>query len=121
MTGVLKKYERFEEILSKMERASKELGYDDFNTILTGGAAMNTCWMLEKTPACYFKIPRPENGGGSIWDFAASVCIVKEAGGVATDFYGKSLDLNRKESTYMNHKGVTFANSEEVAAYIQSL
>lgn len=117
----IKKYERYEEILEKMEKAAQELGHSEFKTVLTGGAGVNTCWMMQSPPACYFKIPRPDNGGGSIWDFAASTCIVKEAGGVATDFYGNPLDLNRADSSYMNHKGVIFASSEEVAEYIRKL
>lgn len=117
----IKKYERYEEVLSKMESFSQEAGYKNFKTILSGGAAMNTCWMMEKSHGCYFKIPRPKNGGGSIWDFAASSCIVIEAGGVATDFYGEPLDLNRKDSTFMNHKGAIFASSEKVAESIRKL
>jgi len=34
----------------------------------------------------------------SPWDFAAGVLLVEEAGGVATDFYGGSLDVLRKPS-----------------------
>ncbi|MCM8542904.1 MAG: hypothetical protein NE328_21735 [Lentisphaeraceae bacterium] len=117
----IKKYERYEELLRKMEKFSQVAGYKEFKTILTGGAAMNTCWMIEKAHGCYFKIPRPINAGGSIWDFAASACIVQEAGGVASDFYENPLDLNRTDSTYMNHKGAIFASSEEVSKYIQQL
>jgi len=117
----IKKYERYEDVLSKMEKASKELGYSRFETILSGGAAMNTCWMIEKEHACYFKIPRPKKGGGSIWDFAAAACIAKEAGAVATDFFGNPLDLNRIDSTYMNHKGAVFASSEDIASRVKEL
>ena len=117
----IKKYERYEEVVSKMKKAAEELGYSDFQQILTGGAAMNTCWMIEKSHGCYFKVPRPKRGGGSIWDFAASSCIVKEAGGIASDFYGNPLDLNRKDSTFMNHKGAIFATSAALAEAIQKI
>ena len=117
----IRKYERYEEVLDKMTKASKELGYNHFESILTGGAAMNSCWMVEKGHGCYFKIPRKKKGGGSIWDFAAAACIVKEAGGFVSDFYGQALDLNRPDSTFMNHKGVIFASSKEIAQKIMSL
>ena len=117
----IKNYERYEEVLNKMEQASRELGYSKFETILTGGAAMNTCWMIEKSHGCYFKIPRPQQGGGSIWDFAAASCIVQESGGIATDFYGNPLDLNRPDSTYMNHKGAVFAANALIAKKVMNL
>lgn len=117
----IKNYERYHEILSKMTVASQDLGYTKLQTILTGGAAMNTCWMIESSHGCYFKVPRPLNGGGSIWDFAAAACIVLEAGGVASDFYGNKLDLNRRDSTYMNHKGAIFASDKVIADKIMQL
>lgn len=38
--------------------------YDGLKIIQQGGAAMNACWVLEQEPACYFKFPKPEAGGG---------------------------------------------------------
>ena len=71
---------------------------------------MNACSVLENFPACYFKFPKSKNGGGSIWDFAATTCIYQELGLPATNFEGGKLDLNRKDSTFMNHQGVFYAN-----------
>jgi fructose-1,6-bisphosphatase/inositol monophosphatase family enzyme len=56
------------------------------------------------------KLPKKENGGGSIWDFAATACIYQELGLPATNFEGGRLDLNRKDSTFMNKEGVFYAN-----------
>ncbi|WP_289054417.1 3'(2'),5'-bisphosphate nucleotidase CysQ family protein [Carboxylicivirga marina] len=75
-----------------------------------GGAAMNAVWVLENHPAIYFKYPKKENGGGSVWDFAASACIYNELGAYAQSFNGEALDLNRKDSTFMNHKGIFYAS-----------
>jgi 3'-phosphoadenosine 5'-phosphosulfate (PAPS) 3'-phosphatase len=66
--------------------------------------------VLENGPACMLKFPKKENGGGSIWDFAATACIYQELGLSATNFTGGRLDLNRKNSTFMNHEGVFYAN-----------
>ena len=82
---------------------------------------MNACWVLEKAPACYFKFPKPEDGGGSLWDYAATASLFHEAGAVASDIYGKPLDLNRPDSTFMNHRGVLFTNNHDMAERVMGL
>ena len=74
--------------------------------ILQGGAIMNAMWCLEYAPACYVKYPKKTDGGGSIWDYAASVCIYNELGLNATDYNLKELNLNPQGTTYMNEFGV---------------
>jgi len=86
-----------------------------------GGAAMNACWVMENAPAIYFKFPKPECGGGSIWDFAASSCLATELGAIATDFQGAPLDLNRLGHTFMNEKGVVFATDDSLAVSAYAL
>ena len=86
----------------------------------TGGAVANACGVLANPPACYFKFPSP-TGGGSLWDFAATACLFHEAGAIATDIHGDPLDLNRTDSSFMNHRGVLFASDESVAERIRSL
>ena len=51
-------------------------------------------------------------GGGSIWDFAASSVIQREAGGFNSNYYGQALDLNREDSSFMNHQGVIFKSHQ---------
>ena len=81
---------------------------------------MNAIWALENPPACYFKFPKP-SGGGSLWDYAATACIYQEAGAVAVDFQGNPFDLNRPDSTFMNHHGVIFATNHKIAAFVRGL
>ena len=80
-----------------------------------GGAVLNACWTLENHPAVYFKLPKTIEGGGCFWDFAATACIVKEAGGWVSDYSGIELNLNKRETIYMNREGVLFASSEKLA------
>lgn len=75
-----------------------------------GGSVMNGIYVLENGPACMMKLPKDKKGGGSIWDFAAIACIYQELGMTATNYSGGMLDLNRKESSFMNHEGVFFGN-----------
>lgn len=88
---------------------------------MTGGAAMNAIGVLENAPACYFKFSKKGPGGGSLWDFAATACLFEAAGAVATDFAGNPLDLNRADSTFMNHRGILYATDEALAAKIRAL
>lgn len=108
-------------ILSGLEQVASETGLDGVETGMHGGAAMNACWVLENGPGCYFKFPKPGNGGGSLWDFTATACFFAEAGAVATDIHGQPLDLNRADSTFMNHRGILFASNPELADRIQTL
>jgi fructose-1,6-bisphosphatase/inositol monophosphatase family enzyme len=74
------------------------------------GAVMNAILVLENGPACFLKLPKKEAGGGSIWDFAATVCIYNELDLQVTNFKGGPLDLNKKDGTFMNHEGVYYSN-----------
>lgn len=74
------------------------------------GAVLNAIRVLENGPACMIKLPKGEQGGGSLWDFAATACIYRELGLQATNYHGGPLDLNRTDSTFMNHEGVLYIN-----------
>ena len=74
------------------------------------GSVLNGILVLENGPAIMLKFPKKENGGGSIWDFAATTCIYQELGLPATNFEGGKLDLNKKAGTFMNHEGVFYGN-----------
>lgn len=106
----------YPQIEQGLEAACDSLGFSGILTIdKRAGAVMNALWVIEHQPACYFKLPKPEAGGGSLWDFAASVAIFNELGTVAFDFFGQALELNRAESSFMNHKGVMFASHRTLA------
>jgi len=96
-------------------------GFSGVQTLEGDGAAINALQVLEHPPGCYFKFPKPQEGGGSLWDFAATAAIFNASGASARDFYGQLLELNRADSTFMNHRGVLFATHAELAAEIQKL
>lgn len=113
--------ELFEKCVVKLKAIAGELGCSNFKVITHGAAALNACWVLDHAPACYFKFPKKEEGGGSLWDFAASACIFNEIGAVAGDIHGMPLDLNRMDSTFMNHRGVLYASDHQIAEKSQLL
>ncbi|MEM7152813.1 MAG: inositol monophosphatase family protein [Myxococcota bacterium] len=112
---------RRDEFVRELEALGAELGYRAVTVHTNSAAVMNACHVLEHPPACYFKLRKPEAGGGSLWDFAATACLFHEADAPATDIHGQPLDLNRADGTFMNHRGVCYASSEALARKIQAL
>lgn len=109
----------FQPIMSNIKGKLLQEGYSEIKIETAAGAVLNACWVMDNAPACYFKLPKPEKGGGSIWDFAATAIIVKEGGAYGKSFWGSNLELNRADSTFMNHKGALYASSKKIAALIQ--
>lgn len=112
------KEERYQSIVSDIEKILPDIGCTSLQVYATAGAAMNACMVLGHSKACYITFPKKGNSGGSIWDFAATAAIFNEAYAVVTDMYGNKLELNRKESTLLNHKGVLFASNTKIADMI---
>jgi len=106
----LKDTPRAGEIESLLHGHVVRLGLTGIKEIAGAGSVMNAIRVLENGPACMFKFPKIENGGGSVWDFAATACIFQELGLRATNYGGGPLDLNRKDGTFMNHEGVFYGN-----------
>jgi fructose-1,6-bisphosphatase/inositol monophosphatase family enzyme len=111
-------HENYADMLGTLNGCAQDSGLDGVEVVYGSGAVKNACQVLDYPAACYVKLPRSEDGGGSIWDFAATVCIVGEAGGWASNIYGQPLELNRLGSTFMNHQGVVYASNERIARYL---
>lgn len=108
-------------LIREVEGVAARQGYRGLEVVEGAGGVLNACYVLEDGPACFFKIPKLKNGGGSLWDFAATACLFDEARLYARDFDGGLLDLNRSESTFMNHRGVCFASSPALAAALREI
>lgn len=106
----LKDTPRAAEIESLLHEQVKKLGLKGLTEMAGGGSVLNGIRVVENGPACMLKLPKKENGGGSLWDFAATACIFRELGLPATNFAGRRLDLNRKDGTFMNQEGVFYSN-----------
>ena len=111
-------HENYADILDTLNGCAQASGLDGVAMVYGSGAVKNACQVLDYRAACYVKLPKSEEGGGSIWDFAATVCIVGEAGGWASNIHGQPLELNRQGSTFMNHQGVVYASNERIARYL---
>ncbi|KRT56097.1 3'(2'),5'-bisphosphate nucleotidase CysQ family protein [endosymbiont of Ridgeia piscesae] len=100
---------------------ARQLGLDGSDIQFRTGGVMNACGILEDPNICYFKYPRSDNSGGSLWDYAATACLFHEAGAVASDIYGHPMELNRPDSTFMNHRGLLYAAHQALADRIIAL
>jgi len=116
------KRDYFPQVEAGLKKISKELGFGgEVEIISHGGAVMNACWLLVNEPSCYFKFPKEKQGGGCLWDYAATSCILQEAGAVVSDIKGYALDLNNPKTTFMNKKGILYASSSKLATKITEL
>lgn len=111
----------YQATLPELERIALDLGYSGAVLKLQGGAAMNACQVLTHAPACYFKFPKPQMGGGSVWDYAATDCVFREAGAPVSDLFGQPLALNPQESLFMNHCGVLYCSDQAIAGQVAAL
>ncbi|MCG8428303.1 MAG: hypothetical protein MI754_13190, partial [Chromatiales bacterium] len=110
-----------EQTQTGLDEIARQLGLNGSEIQYRIGAVMNACGILETSNSCYFKYTRTGNSGGSLWDYAATACLYNEAGAVAADIYGQPMDLNRPDSTFMNHRGLLFAGHQALADRIIAL
>ena len=108
-------------LLAGLVGVATRLGYRGVEAHYGAGAVMNACAVLASPAACYFKPPKKAEGGGCLWDYAATACLFAEAGRPVSDAGGKPLPLNQAESLYLNACGVCFASDERLALELRGL
>ena len=59
-------------ILGTLNTLLENTPREELSVIFKYGAAMNAVGVLENISGCYFKFPKKDDGGGSLWDFGAS-------------------------------------------------
>lgn len=116
--GSFKTHLNYKSAVNALERCAATLGLDGVTFVYGNGAVKNACQVLESKQACYLKLPKKEDGGGSIWDYAATACIAHEAGAWASNIHGQALALNRLDSTFMNHEGIIFTSNKQIAQLV---
>ena len=116
-----KDHSECDRVLRELEGYAYSIGLKKLASTQFGGAVINACHALESAPGCHFKFAKPQEGGGSLWDYAATACLYEEAGAVVGDVHGAPLDLNRPDSTFMNHRGAVYATDENLAQRIREI
>ena len=115
------KHPETQRVLDELNLYAQAIGLPKVHAAQYGGAVINACHALESAPGCHFKFAKPEEGGGSIWDYAATACLFEQAGASVSDVYGDALDLNRSDSTFMNHRGAVYATDASLASKIRAI
>ena len=115
------KHPERQKVLDELNSYAQAIGLTKVHATQYGGAVINACHALESAPGCHFKFAKPEEGGGSIWDYAATACLFEQAGAFVSDVYGDALDLNRSDSTFMNHRGAVYATDASLASKIRAI
>ena len=115
------KHPERQKVLDELNSYAQAIGLTKVHATQYGGAVINACHALESAPGCHFKFAKLEEGGGSIWDYAATACLFEQAGASVSDVYGDALDLNRSDSTFMNHRGAVYATDASLASKIRAI
>lgn len=111
----------FDTLTNKFSAWAKEHRYTGVEYYDGFGAVFNSISVMNSKSACYFKFPKKQNGGGSIWDFAATCLFFAELGLIVSNSVGNRLDLNNTNSTFMNEEGVIYATDQVLARFILDL
>ncbi|MFK7778333.1 MAG: inositol monophosphatase family protein [Gimesia sp.] len=121
MDRSMKQLPNFPHIQLKMEELAQQLNLEGLHILDQSGSVLNACSIIEHCPGTYFKFAKPNSGGGSVWDFAATACLAQELDVTASDIFGQPLQLNPVASTFMNAKGVLYASSAELSKSVRSI
>uniref|UniRef100_UPI004049973E 3'(2'),5'-bisphosphate nucleotidase CysQ family protein n=1 Tax=Fulvivirga sp. TaxID=1931237 RepID=UPI004049973E len=111
----------FDALTNKFSAWAKEHHYTGVEYYDGFGAVFNSISVMNSKSACYFKFPKKQNGGGSIWDFAATCFFFEELGLNVSNCAGNNLQLNNANSTFMNEEGVIYATDQILARFILDL
>ncbi|WP_163132634.1 3'(2'),5'-bisphosphate nucleotidase CysQ [Agarivorans sp. Alg241-V36] len=110
----------FEQLKQQLEQLAKRLGYSKLQVLSSAGAVVNACSVISEPDALYLKLAKRTQGGGSIWDFAASASIAQGCDVWVSDSNGHALELNNP-SSFMNLKGILFASNSSLAKQVLAL
>lgn len=82
------------------------------------GAVRNAIGVMTSGTSCYFKFPKEQRGGGSIWDYASTRLFFEELGLPVSNAEGCLLHLNNPNSTFMNEVGIVYATDPALSKFI---
>ena len=117
----MKNHPKYADVLKGLEAIVVEVGLPGLELRYGNGSVLNACQVAQHEQAIYFKLPKPNTGGGSTWDFAATACLFAELGNDATDTYGEPLQFNDRETTFMNRRGVVYSSNPTLQQHVLAL
>lgn len=108
-------------LIKQLTQLFTTFGFDQIKVVSEHGAVVNALMVLENNPACYIKLPKPQQGGGALWDFSGTACVTEAIGAWVSDAKGAPLTLNQADSYYMNQHGVIYASNKILGQAIVTL
>ncbi|MDO6687200.1 MULTISPECIES: 3'(2'),5'-bisphosphate nucleotidase CysQ family protein [unclassified Agarivorans] len=111
----------FSPLKQQLSALANRLGYQELVINHQAGAVVNACSVMDSNDAFYLKLAKRNEGGGSIWDFAATAAIARGRKAWVSDSMGQTLALNNSGSSFMNQQGVLYASSQDIAEQILAL
>lgn len=99
----------YPELLLRFQNLAAKKGLPFYEEELSFGAVMSVLSVIEMGGGVFCKPTKEADGCGSIWDYAATACIFQELGYHVTAYDGSPLNLNSRETTFMNRQGVLFS------------
>ncbi|MCP5079285.1 MAG: inositol-1-monophosphatase [Psychromonas sp.] len=108
-------------LIEKLNKLLIAFNLQQLNVTSEHGAVVNALLVLENSPAIYIKLPKPQEGGGALWDYSGTSCIAEAVEAWVSDIHGLPLALNQADSYYMNKKGVIYASNEKLAKAVIDL
>jgi len=100
----------FPKLKTMLTELAIEKGLHSLQVVSGAGAVINAMTVFTTPDCLYLKLPKNNPGGGSLWDFAATTCLFTECDKPVSDISGNRLNLNQRESLFMNRSGVLFSN-----------
>ena len=85
------------------------------------GGVRNALGVMSSDIGLYFKLPKLRNGGGSIWDYAATRLFFQEMTLPVFTTSGQRLHLNDPMTTFMNKSGILYATEHGLVDLIGKL
>lgn len=111
----------YDHVLKELEQIRESVDLQGLEIHTGPGAVMNAIGLLDVNTGCYFKFPKKENGGGCIWDYAATNLIFNELGLSSTTISGFSIPLNQMGGSFMNEQGIVYSTDSELTMRIIEL
>jgi 3'(2'), 5'-bisphosphate nucleotidase/myo-inositol-1(or 4)-monophosphatase len=99
----------YDTIKNNLNEFSKSQGFKSLEIHSGYGAVMNAVMVLTTPNSFYLKPPKEKQGGGSLWDFAATTALFQSARKPCGDFNGSTINFNQRDTLFMNQTGVLFA------------
>lgn len=111
----------FQQLSKSLDNEAQANDYEGVMHHSGFGAVRNALAVLDHQQACYVKFPKEQQGGGSIWDFAATRLLLEELGLPVSNAKGERLHLNASATTFMHQQGVVYASNQQIHQLITQM